>query len=161
MHFRRRFLAAGLLSGIGWVAVVPGAQPSPALQARDAWIRWLPGDLPAGGYVTLVNTTDQPIRLVAASCPEYGVVSLHRSLNVAGTARMQPVDQIIVAAHSSLQFAAQGYHLMLERPKKALQPGDRVAITLRFADAAALTVPFEVRRPDESADMPDMPGMVH
>ncbi|MFI4868227.1 MAG: copper chaperone PCu(A)C [Steroidobacterales bacterium] len=164
MHYSRRLLAAGLLSAIGWAAGAPGAQPLPAVQARDAWVRWLPGNLPAGGYVTLVNTSDQPVRLVAASCPDYGVVSLHRSLNVGDTARMQPVEQITIAAHSSLQFAAQGYHLMLERPQKALQPGDRVLITLSFADAAALTVPFELRRPDASAEMPgmpDMPGMAH
>ena len=170
MHFRHLALAAGMLSGIGWAACALGAPPVSAVQVRDAWIRWLPGNLPAGGYVTLVNTSDQPIRLVAASCPDYGVVSLHRSRIVAGTSRMEPVDQITIAAHSSLQFANQGYHLMLERPIKALQPGDRVSVTLRFAGTAALTVPFELRRPDASADMrdmrdmpgmPDMPGMAH
>jgi periplasmic copper chaperone A len=167
MHFRHKVLVASLLSGIGVAAGALGAQSAPAVEVKDAWIRWLPGNLPAGGYVTLVNTSDQPMKLVAASCPDYAAVSLHRSRNVAGTSRMQPVDQITIAAHSSLPFAARGYHLMLERPRKALQPGDRVAVTLNFEGGAALTAPFELRRPDADAavrdmpDMPDMPGMAH
>jgi periplasmic copper chaperone A len=150
-----------MLSALGFAAWAPGAQSASAVQVRDAWVRWLPGNLPAAGYVTLVNTSDQPMKLVAASCPDYGAVSLHRSRNVAGTSRMEPVDQITIAAHASLQFAAEGYHLMLERPQKALQPGDRVAVTLSFAGGAALTAPFELRRPDADAGMRDMPGMAH
>jgi periplasmic copper chaperone A len=159
MHCRHRVLVASLLSGLGVAAGALGAQSTSAVQARDAWIRWLPGNLPAGGYVTLVNTSDRPMQLVAASCPDYAAVSLHRSRTVAGTSRMEPVDQITIAAHSSLQFAAQGYHLMLERPRKTLQPGDRVAVTLSFAGGAALTAPFELRRPDADAGVRDMPGM--
>ena len=163
MHFRPWALAAAVSGGI-WAAGALGAQPVAAMQAKDAWVRWLPGNLPAGGYVTLINTGDRALRLVAASSPDYAVVSLHRSRDEAGTSRMQPVDQITIAAHSSLQFAAQGYHLMLERPNRTLQPGDRVSITLSFAGADAVTVPFEVRRPDAAADprgMPDMPGVAH
>jgi len=40
-------------------------------------------------------------------------------------------------------------------------PGDRVALTLRFAGSAPLTVQFELRRPDAGAELPDMPGMAH
>jgi copper(I)-binding protein len=160
MHRRTMRLAASMMCGIGFAACALGAQPAPAVQVKDAWVRWLPGDVAAGGYVTLVNSGDQPVRLVAASCPDYAAVSLHRSRNVAGTMRMEPVDQITVAAHSSLQFAAQGYHLMLEHPKRNLQPGDHILVTLSFAGSAALTAPFELRRPDAAAE-PDMPGMAH
>jgi copper(I)-binding protein len=138
-----------------------GAQSASAVQVRDAWVRWLPGDLPAGGYVTLTNTSDQSASLVAASSPDYAQVSLHRSLQVSGTSRMMPVQKITVAAHASLEFAGHGYHLMLEHPKKTLHPGDRVAVTLSFAGGSQVTVQFELRAPDAVVERPVMPGMAH
>jgi len=66
-----------------------------------------------------------------------------------------------VAAHSSLEFASQGYHLMLAHPTKALKPGDRVPVTLSFAGGHVVTVQFELRRPDAGVAAPDMPGMPH
>jgi hypothetical protein len=142
----------------------PGEMTAAAVQVRDAWVRWLPGQLPAGGYLTLVNSGDHASSLVAASCPDYADVSLHRSRNVGGTSRMTPVHEITVAAHSSLEFATQGYHLMLAHPNKALQPGDHVPVTLSFAGGVVLTVQFELRPPSADAPataMPDMPGMAH
>jgi copper(I)-binding protein len=146
-----------------------GAQDGPpAVQVKDAWVRWLPGNLPAGGYVTLVNSGDQPASLVKAASPDYADVSLHRSVSVGGASRMTPVDHIGVAPHSSLEFATQGYHLMLAHPTRTLKPGDHVTLTLTFADGAVLRVAFDVRAPDAGAgkaqmsdmpDMPDMPGM--
>jgi copper(I)-binding protein len=161
MHSKRLLLAAGILSWTGLSAGALGAEPASAIQVKDAWVRWLPGNLPAGGYVTLVNSSDQPLSLLAASCPDYAAVTLHRSRTVAGTSRMMRVEKIIVAAHSRLEFASQGYHLMLERPKRTLKPGDRVPVTLHFAGGAALSVAFELRQPGAGADMPDMPGMPH
>jgi len=161
MHSRHIVLAACVL---GWMAVSAralGAQDVFALQVRDAWVRWLPGNLPAGGYITLVNTGDQPMSLIAASCPDYADVSLHRSRNVAGTSQMMPVHKITVAPHSSLAFAAHGYHLMLSHPNRTLKPGDRVPVTLSFAEVPAFTVQFELRPPDAGGPMPAMPGVAH
>jgi copper(I)-binding protein len=154
-------LAARMLAWMGICACALGAQNPSPVQVRDAWVRWLPGNLPAGGYLTLVNAGDQPSSLVAASCPDYADVSLHRSRTVAGTSQMMPVEKITVAGHSRLEFAAQGYHLMLTHPRKTLKPGDRVSVTLSFAGGAALTVEFELRPPATGADMSDMPGMSH
>ena len=161
MHSRHIVLAACVL---GWMAVSAralGAQEVSALQVRDAWVRWLPGNLPAGGYITLINSGDQSMSLIAASSPDYADVSLHRSRNVAGTSQMIPVDNITVAPHSSLAFATQGYHLMLSHANRTLKPGDRVPVTLSFAAGPAITVQFELRPPDAGADMPDMPGMAY
>ena len=153
MHSRRIALAACMLAWISVSASAPGAQDVP-VQIRDAWIRWLPGELPAGGYLTLVNSGDRPSSLIAASCPDYAEVSLHRSRTVAGTTRMMPVHDITVAAHATLAFEAQGYHLMLMQPATPVKPGMRVTIILRFADAPPMPVEFEVRNPDGSRAAP-------
>jgi copper(I)-binding protein len=161
MHARHIVVAVCVLGLMAVSGGAPGAQDVSVPQVTDAWIRWLPGDLPAGGYLTLINSGDRPASLIAASCPDYADVSLHRSRTVAGTSQMVPVREITVAPHSSLAFAAQGYHLMLAHPNKILQPGDRVPVTLSFAAGAVLTVQFELRAPGAGADSPDMPGAAH
>ena len=125
-----------------------GGSPAeaPSIRVEDAWIRWLPAGVPAGGYMTLTNTGDKTLMLIAVSSPDYGEVSMHRSIERQGMMEMTPVAQIAIVAHSSLNFAATGYHFMLMQPSKSVKLGDRVPITLRFADGASLTVQFEVRK---------------
>jgi hypothetical protein len=138
------------------------AAPPPLLQVQDAWIRWLPGNLPAGGYLRLRNDGNSAVVLVGASSPDYALVSLHRSLSRNGVSMMQPVESIRIEPHAELDFAAQGYHLMLAQPVRSLRPGDRVQIVLRFASEPALPVGFELRPADAGgpvAAMPGMPGM--
>jgi copper(I)-binding protein len=127
-------------------AIAGMSAESPAIRVEEAWIRWLPAGVPSGGYATLINIGDRPVILIAASSPDYGEVSLHRTLDRGGTVDMVPVAKITINPHSSVNFAAMGYHFMLMQPSKSRKPGDRVPITLRFADGASLLVPFEVRR---------------
>ena len=153
MRFSYGLLAASALGLMG------AAANAPSMQIRDAWARWLPGNLPAGGYVTLINRTDWPISLITASSPDYALVSMHRTRTAAGISQMLPVDKITVEAHSTVEFGAQGYHLMLEHPTRALRPGDQVSVTLQFADSAAVTATLAVRKPGAGAEMPGMPDM--
>jgi copper(I)-binding protein len=119
---------------------------TPPIRVADAWIRWLPAGLPAGGYATLTNTGEKPLDLIAASSSAYAEVSIHRSIDQGGTISMEPVQRITIHSHSTVDFAAQGYHLMLMQAKQPVKPGDRVPMTLRFSDGLQLTVPFEVRK---------------
>ena len=127
-----------------------------AIEVKDAWIRWLPGKIPAGGYLTLVNTSDHAVSLVSASSADYATVSLHQTRMQDGTSRMAPVDKLTIPAHSTLKFASEGYHLMLQQPKRSLHPGDHVAVTLNFAGSPALTTLVELRSPDAADTMPGM-----
>src|SRR6202044_3233915 len=58
------------------------------IRASHAWIRVLPGNLPAGAYVTLENDSDQPATLSGASSAAYAEVMLHQSSNEGGVSRM-------------------------------------------------------------------------
>ncbi len=143
--------------------VAPAAGTAEPVRVQQAWIRWLPANLPAGGYVTLTNPGDRAVTLVSASSPDYGSVALHRSLTQNGTSRMVPVARIDVAPHATLNFASFGYHFMLMQPRVPVAPGDHVPVTLHFADGRSLTASFEVRKPDAGAPpakgMAGMPGM--
>jgi copper(I)-binding protein len=129
-------------------AAAPAAAPT--LTVANAWIRWLPAQLPAAGYATLRNLGAQPLTLIGASTPDYGAVMIHESRNRAGVEEMLPVETILVKPQAEIAFAPGGYHLMLMKPKRALQPGDRVLLTFHFAGGQSLQTQFEVRKPDGS-----------
>lgn len=133
----------------------PPAGAKPPIQVLAAWIRWLPAGLPAAGYLTLVNTGDKPLRLVAASSPAYRDVSLHRTVTHGDVEDMVPVKEITLEPHKTLEFETTGYHLMLMQPTASASNGTRVSIVLRFSDGSVLTVPFEVRKgPAEGSTAP-------
>jgi copper(I)-binding protein len=156
MHFKSA-AAAACLAATQALAGAAAVDAPNAIQVRQAWIRWLPGSAPAGGYLTLINGSDKPISLIGAASPDYASVGLHRNLMRDGVSTMAPVDRITVAAHSKLEFASQGYHLMLKAPTIALNPGDHVSITLTFDGGGQMTAPFEIRLPDGSAAKPVPP----
>ena len=116
--------------------------------------------------MTLINSGHAPRMLIGAASPDFGEVSFHQMHMKNSVNEMAAVSTVTVAPRSGLQFSPGGYHLILMRPRRALQPGDHVPITLRFADGESLNVQFEVRTasgsaPGRSDDMGRMPGMQH
>src|SRR5271169_4361505 len=98
MRFEQRSLAAVLsvvLLPFAWLPIAAGptlaqspARAAPSdLTIEDAWIRWLPANLPAAGYVRIRNAGAAPATLIGAASPAYTRVSLHRSAEQGG--RMQ------------------------------------------------------------------------
>jgi hypothetical protein len=166
MHFNRdavavprpRICAASrsvgaLLAGLSAVIVVlttaaHAADGPLALRVSDAWIRWLPAQLPAAGYATLRNLSAQPVTLIGASTSDYATAMFHESRDQHGIEKMLPVDPILIRAHAEVRFAPAGYHIMLMEPQRAIQPGDHVLLTLHFAGGQSLPVQFEVRKPN-------------
>lgn len=133
------------------------------IHASHAWIRVLPGDLPAGAYVTLRNDGDQPTALRGASSTIYADVMLHQSSTEGGMSRMTMVDAVNVPAHGEAVLAPAGYHLMLMRANAPVKPGDVVTLTLEFADGSKLPTDF-VARPANAMDAGEghaMPPMGH
>lgn len=119
-------------------------QPSP-VKISHAWIRVLPGALPAGGYAVLDNTGDKPRILTGASSPDYRRVMLHQSTMHDGMSHMQAVKQLKLPAHATVKLAPGGYHLMLMQARHPVKAGDSVPVTLHFADGHSLEVNFEAR----------------
>lgn len=151
-------LLAGLL-------LAGGAHAAAAdhVRASHAWIRVLPGALPAGAYVTLENDGDQPVALSGADSTVYADVMLHRSSTAGGMSRMSMVDSLDVPAHGKAVLAPAGYHLMLMQPKAPVKAGDTVRLTLKFTDGSTLAADF-VARPANAMDAGDghaMPAMDH
>ncbi len=115
------------------------------IRVTHAWLRILPGDLPAGGYAILQNLGKQPVELTGARSRTYAQVMLHVSSLAGGTSRMRMVDAMPIPAEGVAQLAPGGYHLMLTRPIKPVLPGDHVLLTLTFADGSATSTTFLAR----------------
>ncbi len=155
---RRSCLALLGAVALGFTSGAFAQTPAP-IRVTDAWIRWLPAGLPAGGYMILHNDSDHPVALEQASSPDYGQTMLHHSEMQNGTMRMLPVHSVEVPAHGQLEFKPGGYHIMLMQPRHDLHPGDRVPVSLRFSNGQQLRVSFEVRKPGASSDMREHGGM--
>ena len=130
-------LLAGLLC-----AGAAHATQADHVHASGAWIRVMPANLPAGGYVVLRNDGDQPAVLDGASSTAYGSVMLHQSSTDTGMGRMRMVDSLTVPAHGQVALAPGGYHFMLMDAGKPVQPGQTVQLTLHFADGSTLATGF-------------------
>jgi copper(I)-binding protein len=122
---------------------------APALAAEvevsGGWFRALPAGLPAGGYFTLRNTGNDAAVLTGASSSACGMVMLHKSVEKGGMSRMVHVDSVTVPAHGAVAFKPGGYHLMCMKPKPAMTPGARIAVTLEFADGTRTDARFVVK----------------
>ncbi|NML98723.1 copper chaperone PCu(A)C [Paraburkholderia sp. RP-4-7] len=133
--------------GFTTAALAAGAN---AISVKDAWVRWLPNNLPAAGYVTLVNASDKPVDLVDISSNDYGDAMLHQSVSNGSTQKMVMVDKLTVPAHGQVAIAPGGYHVMLEDAKHKVAPGDTVHLTLKFSDGETLDTPFAVKSPAQT-----------
>lgn len=138
--------AAGLLLSAGLHAT-----EAEHIRASQAWLRVLPGDLPAGAYVTLENTGDQPASLRSARSTSYASVMLHKSSSEGGVSRMAMVETLVIPAHGKAELAPGGYHLMLTKAASQVKPGDTVKVTLGFGDGSTLETDF-VARPANATD---------
>lgn len=141
----RPLAAFALTAAMLWAGLPAHAADAPMVRVEHAWIRLLPGTLPAGGYATLRNTGAAPVVLTGASSDDYQHIMLHRSTTHGGVSHMSQVDKLTVPAHATVTLTPGSYHLMLMHATRAIDVGDMVPVTLHFADGKTLTVDFKAR----------------
>jgi len=145
---RKKIVMKSVLSGVVlaiMLALPLAAAPAAPVVVSNAWIRALPGKLPAGGYFTLHNGTTKTVTLSGATSPACGMLMLHKSESMSGMASMADVTTIAVAPGATLKFAPGGYHLMCMEPGVAVRRGGKVTIVLEFADGRNVPAKFVVR----------------
>ncbi|HQT75031.1 MAG TPA: copper chaperone PCu(A)C [Acidiphilium sp.] len=141
MPRRPAFLAAVLVAA-GLAQAAAAGSPTPAIAAKDGWFRYLLPQIPAAGFVTLTNESDSPAVLTGVRSPACGSAMLHRSLNHSGMDMMIHVKSVTIPAHGTFRFSPGAYHIMCMKPRMAV--GQTASVTLTFAAAPPLTVPFTV-----------------
>lgn len=139
-------LGQGLRLGLMWVvgaSLVLAQGP----QAQGVWVRPFSAQA-AAVYLTLVNPTAQPVRVIGGETPAAQVVQMWQSLQARGpnlhrmgptTALEQhPVEALEVPAGGRLELAPGGLYLLLLGLKKPLVDGETVRIALRLEDGTRL-----------------------
>jgi len=115
------------------------------ISADRAWVRLLPGDLPAAGYVHLHNNGDHQASLIGADSSAFADIEIHQSSDHGGMMRMQRVDAVAIPAAGDATLQPGGYHLMLFERADGIQVGGQASVTLQFADGSRLPVSFALR----------------
>lgn len=116
-------------------------------RVRDGWVRVPPAGLPmAAGFATFDNACDGAATIVSVSSPAFEETQVHATRVEGGVSRMREVPELRVAARTVAEFEPGGLHLMLMRPTRALQAGDRVPVEFRLADGRTVHAEFVVRK---------------
>jgi periplasmic copper chaperone A len=131
--------AAGLLAGSAHAA-----DRSQDLVAANPWSRPAAAGTTGAGFLTLVNGGKAAAVLAGAESPLAARVEIHESRMDGGVMRMSRVQRLAIPSGDRTVFAPGGKHLMLVGLRQALKVGDRVPVTLSFADGRKLSVTLPV-----------------
>jgi copper(I)-binding protein len=130
-------LAATLLA-------VPAVAKAPALHV-SGWVR--AGASSSAAYVSVHNGGASADRLLGASSPAAGQVSIHDSQNSGGVMRMRAAGVVPIAPGAAIAMKPGGLHIMLMRLKAPLRPGTKLPLTLRFEKAGLVRASLPVLAP--------------
>ena len=154
-HARRQFDRSAIIGAmtIARLAAVLLLAAAPAVHAADClpvvespWIRKPPMAMPMmAGFATVRNPCPAPVTLVGASSTVFESVELHETRTVEGMSRMRHVEALEVPAGGEVTLAPGGLHLMLMRPRAAVEAGGAIEVELSLADGRTLRADFEVR----------------
>jgi len=80
---------------------------------------------------------------------DFARIEIHKTTMHGDMAHMQKQPELVIEGGKRLVLEPGGYHLMLMQPKRTLQDGDRVALTLIFDNGEQVGVQAEVQRKKE------------
>lgn len=121
------------------------ATQASSVQVSEAWIK-AAGDGMTGGFAVLENTGDADAELVMADTDLAGSVELHEMAGSGTAMTMKELDgPLNIPAHSTVELAPGGNHVMLMGLKQELKVGESPTLVLTFGDQSTSEVPFEVK----------------
>jgi periplasmic copper chaperone A len=132
-----------LLEGLGLLFISAVAAQATPVSISDAWFRFLPAGLPAGGYFVAHNSGASDLAITGAKSSACDMLMLHKSSNTGGMSGMDMVDKVPLPAHGAASFLPGGYHLMCDQPK--MKVGAAAPVTLQLSDGSSVKVFFAVR----------------
>lgn len=99
----------------------------------NAWVREAdPAAKANAGYMTLINTASEELKLVALKSDAFETVEMHEMAMVDGMMKMRELDSLVIPPNDQVQFSPGGQHLMMHSPREFLAAGQSVEVTLLF-----------------------------
>lgn len=123
----------------------------------------LPNAPVGGGFLTITNTGTEDDVLLSAASPAAGHMEVHEMKMEGEVMKMRELaDGLPIPAGATVELKPGGYHLMLMELKDRLVEGETVAVTLTFATAGTIEIPFAIGAPNaRGADGHAGHGMGH
>lgn len=140
MITRRAALALALAAA----AAPAAAHHDHRIEVVEPWARAALAGRTGAAYMTLVNPTDTPDRLLAAAADVAETVELHAHLHEGGVMRMRPVAAIEVHPGEPAVLAPGGLHIMLIGLRRDLKRGETIRLILSFEKAGKVEVEVPV-----------------
>jgi len=111
----------------------------------------------AGGngaiYLELTNKGGSPDTLLRVESQAADAAEVHETkIDENDVMRMTPLTKLEIPVDGSVKLEPGGKHIMLVNLKHELKAGEKVGLTLIFANAGSLTVEAEVRAAGTAAD---------
>jgi copper(I)-binding protein len=133
----------------------PTLAQEPPVKIEQGWVRAVPLSVSDSVvYMTLLNSSEQTLRLTGASTPiaesAMLMITTSQELNGQEIVGMRMVDQLTIPAHGQLRLAPDGDHLMLMKLKEHPKPGDKVKLTLHLEPGwkeLTIELPVAVNKP--------------
>jgi periplasmic copper chaperone A len=149
------FLAAGLTQ-----ADQHGDHGSHPVKVHSPFVRMMPPGQPnTAAFMTLENTGNTNLAVVAAESQVSKVVELHTHTMVEGVMQMREIEKIEIPAGQRTELKPGGLHIMLIGLHKPLSEEQVVEITLVYDDGSRQTIEAPVRHP--GAEMMQSHGHGH
>jgi copper(I)-binding protein len=105
----------------------------------------LPSAPTGGGYLTIVNTGTTADKLVSATSPTAGAVTLHATNMEGSVMKMRDLPEgIDIPAGGTVVLEPSGLHMMFEHLKQPFVEGKTVPVTLTFAKAGTVAIDLDV-----------------
>ena len=122
------------------------AQPLP-VTVRAATVAAVPPSIKdSAAYMTLTNSSDQPVKLVGVTTPLAAYPMLMVTTQDSGMMGMKMTPSLTIPARGTLTLQRGGDHVMLMGLKRPLKVGETVLLTLKTADGRALKVSATVKK---------------
>lgn len=101
-----------------------------ALDADNAWVRAMPPNVnSSAAYVTIYNSTDQPIDIIEVKSDAAEKVQMHEHIMQGDMMQMRQVEAVSIPAEGMFEFVPGGHHIMLMGLTRPLSEGDSVELT--------------------------------
>lgn len=137
--FRSTLSALILLASTGLMA-------DSAIQITDPYVRAVPPGTPnSAAFMVIRNGSDSDTALVSAESNASKVVELHTHVMDEGMMKMRQVAQIDLPAGQDVALEPGGLHIMLIGLNSDLTPGQKVDLTLKFADGSSQAISAPIK----------------
>jgi periplasmic copper chaperone A len=124
----------------------PAAKAGP-IEILNPWVKAAANGENTAAFMIVKNTGSPTDKLIKAEFNGAMETEIHETKMSNDVMEMSPIDALEIPANGQVELKSGSYHVMMMGLNKELKAGDKVDLTLTFANAGSVTVTAEVRNP--------------